>query len=209
MMLWAGLNWHRKKSSFKSVRGEEFLEVLSDCQFHNKELVQSTWAWRQGNTGTVIKQRAPQPSRAVGSWNNKWEPGDRTGQLLRVTVVGPPGVVATLGDPAVLARVHEAVRTVVQLRLTADTLPVAVTVCRISHNAALRLARVILLPDSLLRQACSVKQGKFTSTTKEWVARLVTDRVTSVKQCFQLSTLQNTVVVIICTSSFISHLNKS
>lgn len=68
-----------------------------------------------------------------------------TGLSLVLAVVGPPGVVATLGDSAVLACEHQAVGAVVELRLAVHALPVPVTVGRVWNHSTLDLAGVLLV----------------------------------------------------------------
>jgi len=70
--------------------------------------------------------------------------GTLTGLGLALAVVRPPRVVAALGHSPVLARVHQPVRTVVQLRLPVHALPVPVAVRRVRHHFVLGLARVVL-----------------------------------------------------------------
>lgn len=62
-----------------------------------------------------------------------------------VAVVRPPGIIATLGDAAMLAGEHETVRTVEKLRTTVHTFPVTVAIVDVTHHSRLRLARVFLL----------------------------------------------------------------
>lgn len=68
-----------------------------------------------------------------------------TSNLLVLAVVGPPWVVAALGDPSVVAGEDEPVGAVVEFWLAVDALPVAVAVLRVGHHSALRLARVLLV----------------------------------------------------------------
>lgn len=77
--------------------------------------------------------------------NREQYSGILTGLSLVLAVVGPPGVVATLGDSAVLACEHQAVGAVVELRLAVHALPVPVTVGRVRNHSRLDLARVLLV----------------------------------------------------------------
>lgn len=61
--------------------------------------------------------------------------GDRSvGQLLALAVVGPPGIVTSLGYTAMLSSKHKTIRTIVELWDVINTLPVPVTILIITHD---------------------------------------------------------------------------
>lgn len=83
---------------------------------------------------------------------------------LALAVVGPPGVVAAVRHSPVLAGVHQAIGTVVQLRLPVLALPVAIAVSCIRHNSELGLAGILL--HLLLAPTYNIKEIVNTRITK-------------------------------------------
>lgn len=80
------------------------------------------------------------------------------GLTLSVAVVCPPGIVAALGDAAMLAGEDKAVGTVEQLGPAVYTLPVSVAIVYVADNSRFRLAWVLLL---LPVYACNNKNNCF------------------------------------------------
>lgn len=88
--------------------------------------------------GRLMAEDSVQPVAVLGR--------DRRIRLaFAVTVVRTPRIIASLGDPAVLAGEHETIRTVEQLRATIHALPIAITVFDVAHHPRFRLAWILLL----------------------------------------------------------------
>lgn len=90
-----------------------------------------------GARGLVAKD-AVEPVAVLGRYR-------RIGLTLAVAVVRPPGIVAALGDAAMLAGEYKAVGTVEELRPAVHALPVSVAIVYVTDNSRFRLARVLLL----------------------------------------------------------------
>lgn len=73
-----------------------------------------------------------------------------TGQLFAITVIGTPGIIAALRDTPMLAGEHQAIGAIVQLRLIVNTLPVAIAIGDVAHNASFNLTWVLLVTLQLL-----------------------------------------------------------
>jgi len=70
--------------------------------------------------------------------------GELTSLSFAIAVVCPPWVVTSLGDTPVLARVNQAIWTVVQLRLSIHTFPVTIAVSRIRYHLVFSFAWIFL-----------------------------------------------------------------
>lgn len=90
------------------------------------------------SAGSLVAEDPVQPVAVLG--RNR-----RIRLAFAVTIVRTPWIIAALGDTAVLASEHQAVRTVEQLRATVHALPIAIAVLGVAHHPRFRLTRVLLL----------------------------------------------------------------
>lgn len=94
--------------------------------------------------GSLVTEDPVQPVAVLGR--------DRRVRLaFTVAIVRPPGIIAALGDAAMLAGEDETVRAVEQLRAAAHAFPVTIAILDVTHHPWLRLTWILLL---LAQRAC-------------------------------------------------------
>lgn len=89
-------------------------------------------------TGGLVAEDTVQPVAVLGR-------DRRISLAFTVTVVRPPGIIASFGDTAMLASEHETVRTIEQLWPTAHTFPIAIAILDVAHHPRLGLTWILLL----------------------------------------------------------------